>query len=536
MRKPTPYLFFTLILLLIACGGRSEPRLYSVGGSVSGLNGTLTLLNNGADDLVITADGSFTFPTKLLDGSSYDVTVKQAPTTQNCDVSNGSGTVSGADVSNVLVSCAGKTWHLPASLADYLSVAGGDADDPQVALNAAGDAVVVWEQYDGGNLQIYKAELKGGSWSMPTDLTDHLSVAGTDAENPQVALNAAGDAVVVWQQKDGDSHSQIYKAELKSGSWSTPADLNDHLSIAGTNASNPQVALNAAGDAVVVWVQANPGNLQIYKAERRGGSWSVPADLTDALSVSGTTAFYPKVALNADGDAVVVWEQHDGSDWHVYKAELHGGNWRAPADLTDYLSVAGTGADNPQVALNAAGDAVVVWRQSDGSHWQIYKAERQEGSWSVPADLTDHLSVAGTGADKPQVALNAAGDAVVVWTQLGRILKAELHEGNWTTPADLNDQLSVVGSAAYEPQVALNAAGDVVVVWKHSDWSHWQIAKAERHNDSWTTPEGVDDHLSVAGTNADKPQVALSATGDAVVVWRQDNDAGFFQIYKAEYR
>ena len=74
--------------------------------------------------------------------------------------------------------------------------------------------MVVWVQWDGSNWQVYKAERHGGSWSTPTSLSDHLSEAGTDAKFPQISLNDAGDAVVVWRQHDG-SNNQIYKAEYR---------------------------------------------------------------------------------------------------------------------------------------------------------------------------------------------------------------------------------------------------------------------------------------------------------------------------------
>jgi len=83
--------------------------IYSIGGTVSGLvpGSSLVLQNNMGDDLLITADGNFTFPVSLEDGSDYSVTVKTQPTipTQFCTVTNGTGTLAGADVTNVAVNC-----------------------------------------------------------------------------------------------------------------------------------------------------------------------------------------------------------------------------------------------------------------------------------------------------------------------------------------------------------------------------------------------------------------------------------------------
>lgn len=84
-----------------------EESTYTVGGTVSGLNGSLTLQNNGGDDLILNADGGFTFATALADGAAYNVTVLDEPFDQDCVVTNGSGTISGANVTDVTVTCSG---------------------------------------------------------------------------------------------------------------------------------------------------------------------------------------------------------------------------------------------------------------------------------------------------------------------------------------------------------------------------------------------------------------------------------------------
>jgi|GEM_PF-1075409 len=84
------------------------PQTYSIGGSVSGLEGSgLVLQQNGADDLPVSADGPFTFATALADGTDYAVTVLTQPTdpAQTCTVGNGNGTVGGANIGDVTVTC-----------------------------------------------------------------------------------------------------------------------------------------------------------------------------------------------------------------------------------------------------------------------------------------------------------------------------------------------------------------------------------------------------------------------------------------------
>jgi len=83
-------------------GGSSS---YTVGGTVSGLVGGLVLQNDVGDDLSISSDGTFTFSTALYDGDTYRVTVLTPPSGQACSITNASGTISGANVTDVTVTC-----------------------------------------------------------------------------------------------------------------------------------------------------------------------------------------------------------------------------------------------------------------------------------------------------------------------------------------------------------------------------------------------------------------------------------------------
>ncbi len=88
--------------VLVTC----STNTYSIGGTVSGLFGTgLVLQNNGGDDLALAANGEFVFAEAPADGAAYSVLVRAQPAGQVCLVSNGTGTVSGRPVSDVLIDC-----------------------------------------------------------------------------------------------------------------------------------------------------------------------------------------------------------------------------------------------------------------------------------------------------------------------------------------------------------------------------------------------------------------------------------------------
>ena len=100
--------------VLSACGGGGgssapppsppPPSNFTIGGSVSGLSGTVVLQQNGANDLSVSASGSFAFSNTVSVGGAYAVTVRTQPNGQQCTVSAGSGSAA-ANVSNVAVAC-----------------------------------------------------------------------------------------------------------------------------------------------------------------------------------------------------------------------------------------------------------------------------------------------------------------------------------------------------------------------------------------------------------------------------------------------
>src|SRR5215470_11119350 len=139
-------------VLLAACGGGGGggggnvapapvASSYAVGGSVSGLHGTgLALQINGGETVSISADGTFRFPTPLVDKSLYNVTVSAQPSghpVQACAVVNNLGFVNGGDVATISVNCTTKTFSISGT------VSGRASFDPLVLRNNGSDTVVV---------------------------------------------------------------------------------------------------------------------------------------------------------------------------------------------------------------------------------------------------------------------------------------------------------------------------------------------------------------------------------------------------------
>jgi len=178
---------------------------YHVGGNVSGLAGSgLTLQLNGANDLPIAADGTFTFPQYVTDGAIYAVTVSAQPTnlSQTCTVSgggmgDGSGVIGGADVTNVQVNCTTNSFFVGGN------VSGLAGSGLTLQLNGANDLPVAAD----GTFMFPNSLLDGSSYTVtvsaqPTNLNQQCAVtsgggnlAGSDVTN--VAVTCTTNTYVI---------------------------------------------------------------------------------------------------------------------------------------------------------------------------------------------------------------------------------------------------------------------------------------------------------------------------------------------------
>jgi len=119
---------------------------YTVGGTISGFLGKVTLQNNGGDDIIIYENGSFTFPSPIADSSPYNVTVSAQPTGQTCMPKNNEGSISGANVTDVAVDCADslspavifKTPSDGATDADVITTVSATFSEPMDELSVTG--------------------------------------------------------------------------------------------------------------------------------------------------------------------------------------------------------------------------------------------------------------------------------------------------------------------------------------------------------------------------------------------------------------
>ena len=363
--------------------------------------------------------------------------------------------------------------------------------------------MAIWRRWDGAKWVIQAATRPpGGSWGAPAD----LSAADQNSFEPQVAIDDDGEAVAVWRHYNGTYHVIQYATKPAAADWTAP------MTFADTNhaSEDPRVAVDGDGDVIVVWRHSN-GTTYVVRAASRpaSGPWEPPVD----VSTTDVYAVEPQVAIGG-GNAVAVWRDNAGATVQVAtKAPFE--SWAAPTSL----NATGEVSDAPQVAIGPGGEGpVAVWegREDLGSYWTAHAASGIGAGWGG----STAIGPATADEETPQITIDDDGEAVAVWRHYDGtpwVIEAAAKPagGSWgastyiTAPAEYGDT----------PALAGNGDGDAVAVWL--DYGGSVRAAVKPDGAPWEAPSG----LAPEGESDDGPQIAISSDGSAVAVWA-DLDSG----------
>ena len=414
----------------------------------------------------------------------------------------------------------------PAGWISPFMLAPSSSTSPAVAIDSNGNAVFAWVHADSTNCTnapCQRVQVRARSATGDMSAVQTISPAGGRAVDVQVAADPQGNAVFVWQDfADGQIHA---RARSATGALST----NESLGLAGNDYSKPQVEVDANGNSVFVWERWDgSGQYCCDDVETRARSSTGALSALQTLAASQDHHPFPQLAVDPNGNAVFAWErflnQSSGCCENV-QARFRS----ATGTLSPIQTLSSTLSDArlPHIAVDADGDAVVVWERFDSSSsgccWRVQVRTRSATGSLGPIQ---GLSAAGESADPgspedaAKVAVDVAGDAVVVWGSCCPAGKEPLRARALSATGSLGPIETLSPDVNYgspDPQVAVDASGDAVPVWTARQQNELRIQSRTR---SSTGSLGPIQSLSATGADRLFPQVAVDPNGDAVAVWR----------------
>jgi hypothetical protein len=292
----------------------------------------------------------------------------------------------------------GITWD---ALTSNVGSVNGTIGNTQVAFDSTGNAIVVWKQ----NADISANRYSSGAWE-----GDQLIEAGAGvAYTPQLAVFDNGDAIAVWAQAGASYNEIVSNYYTANTGWEVSANP------VGNSAAGavPQVAVDNNGNAFVIWVQGISAPFSLWAAQYDGVSttWGSLTSLDN--DVHNNTI--PQVGADSQGSAIALWRAAPtaGVDRLRYKF-FDGTAWGTQDNVDDGVA----DSSDPKLAMDPEGHAVVVWRQNDATNTASTWGNRyRSGSGWVGPQLLESDETYPVSAQSLDIAIDKNGNAAAVWIQ-----------------------------------------------------------------------------------------------------------------------
>jgi hypothetical protein len=246
------------------------------------------------------------------------------------------------------------------------------------------------------------------------------------------------------------------------------------------------------------------------------------------FNVAGTSTAADANVLSAiasNGDAIVMWEQSDGSpDGNTRK--VFSRRYVAGVGWDPAVTVPGVSTSSSAVALvqgrllmDAAGTA--TWIRPN-METRRFTAAAGWGSAFVPPSIG--------GGQLSAAVMDAAGNIGVLISGADVYNNALAVGGGWGTWARVDASGNLTANRA---DVALSANGSAMAVWRESNPgdSNYSL-KAARYTPAtgWQAPQSIETGFD--NVIDSPPRVAIDAGGNAIAVWHQGNSL-YFNVFSA---
>jgi len=289
---------------------------------------------------------------------------------------------------------------------------------PTVAMDTDGDFVVAWSGNGlGDNLGIFARRFDAAGTAQGAEFLVNSFTTGNQTA-PAVAMDADGDFVVAWSGSGADDTSGVLarRYDAAGAAQGTEFLVNTYTT---DGQLNPTVAMDAEGNFVVAWQSFGQDTSSYGVYAQRYNAVAVAQDTEFRVNTfTERRQLLPAVAMDADGDFVVAWQSYlqTGNFDDVFAQRYDAAGAKQGTEFQVNTFIASSQAF-PAVAMDADGDFLVVWTDYyglDGSSKGVF-AQRYDAA-GAPQGSEFHVNAFTTGNQiAPAVAMDPDGDFVVAW-------------------------------------------------------------------------------------------------------------------------
>lgn len=305
-----------------------------------------------------------------------------------------------------------------------VGIGSGNQDLPAIVEDAAGGAIVVWQDFrddstGSGNINLYAQRMNASGNRIWNQNDVPVSVAALQQNNPVIVSNGGGGAIVVWEDyRGGTQSSDVYGQNIGSAGSALWTPNGEVLCRAVNYQVNIKALADGAGGAYAVWTDLRGGQTGDIYGQHVTSSGVVQWS-GDGTVICGipTDQLNPEIVSDGAGGSVVSWLDNRPGVYNLYAQRLNSSGvaqWQVNG-IPVTPSPNSTQIDQKMVS-DGSGNTIVVWADSrPGQVYDIYAQKLNPAGAQQWVTIGLPICNAPRNQDSPALVSDGSEGAIAEW-------------------------------------------------------------------------------------------------------------------------
>lgn len=272
---------------------------------------------------------------------------------------------------------------------------------PKIVSDNNGGAFITWHDNRAGNFDIYTQLVNSGGAPVWTTNGVATCTMGTDQLKPDICVDGAGGAIVVWYDERSTTDSDIYAQRIGAGGgivWAVDGIvMNNNV---GYDQIDPQIVSDDLGGAIMSWTDYRTGVTSDIYAQRTNSTGAVQWTATGVIICTESgDQIYSQLVSDGNNGAYITWEDHrniGNADIYAQRIASNAAiNWAATGFP---ICTVGENQLRPNLVSNGNLGAIVVW--------QDYRSANNYDIYAVGFNTSGVIGITGNGTNLNEFTLS----------------------------------------------------------------------------------------------------------------------------------
>jgi hypothetical protein len=409
----------------------------------------------------------------------------------------------------------------------------------QICSDGSGGAIIVWEdeRNDSGDIYAQRINSAGNANWAPDGIA--ICTANNEQRTPRICSDGVGGAIIVWADKRSGLDYDIYTQRIDSNGNVQWIPNGTVICMLGEDQWATVISDGIQG-AVITWYSKNllAATGENILSQRVNSSGIIQWPNNGVPICTNINVLDPRMCSDSNGGAIITWtDLRTSPDYHVYTQRVNGSGITEWIDNGTIICTTSANQIEQVICDDGTGGAIIAWLDDRNIYSDVY-AQRVDSTGALTWG-NDGIAVCNSAyADHdPNICSDDNSGAIITWADSRSLTGYDIYaqrmasNGNalWTVDGVA---ISTAEEFQTDPQICGDGANGAIIVWEDDRDDPYFDIYAQRINSTgniqWLS-NGIP--ICTSDNAQSVPQITGDGSAGAIIAWQDSRATPNIDIY-----